>query len=67
MLATQRSFPRSQGQPTYLLVEPDLDGRVRLQQLEDEVDRREKDSAPTAASASSHDDIAGSWSRGLWN
>jgi len=42
-----------------LLVQPDLDGCMRLEQLEDEIDRREQDLAPTAT-ASSH---LGPWFR----
>lgn len=39
---------------THLLIEPDLNSGMGLEQLEDEVDRREQDSAPTTASTSSH-------------
>jgi hypothetical protein len=41
-----------------LLVKPDLDGRVLLQELEDKVDGGEKDFAPTASAASIHCAVA---------
>lgn len=42
---------------THLFIEPDLDSSMRLEQLENKVDGREQDSAPTAASTTSHDNI----------
>jgi hypothetical protein len=41
-----------------LLVQPDLDSRVLLQELEDKVDGGEKDFAPTASAASIHGAVA---------
>lgn len=37
-----------------LLIQPDLHGRVLLQELEDEVDRREQNSSSSATASSSH-------------
>jgi hypothetical protein len=44
-----------------LLVEPYLNRRMLLKKLEDEINRWQKDFAPTASTSSVHDDLF--WSR----